>query len=418
MSRQRISKIAIVGDGPAGTTLAALLAAAGRDVVVLGRGRPQGLIVGESLIPAVIPLLRRLGIEDEVREYAMYKPGATFVLRDGETISFSFDEWAGSLPGYAYNVPRERFDRTLGDAAERAGASVVSATARLSADPERSGGIRFDDATAELVHSTLGGAADLIVDATGRGRALARALSLGSMPGDRYDEALFAHCEGIPLVRDGNVHIDHLEHGWCWRIPLPGRVSVGIVMDNEWLAKFGDDATARYDACLHGDAFLRRLTGDARRVSDVMKYNNYQNTTPTGVGEGWALVGDAFGFIDPIFSSGLYLAMDGARALADAILAGGDQAALRAYEKRQLHQYQAWRNVVGYFYDGRLFDLIQLGRIENPNLIGRLMNPHVSKNISRMLTGESTDRTYTQWLLDVLINHALVGTGPSELAVR
>jgi flavin-dependent dehydrogenase len=417
MSRQRIQKVAVVGDGPAGTTLAALLARAGRDVLLFSRGRPQGLVVGESLIPAVIPLLRELGIEDEVRGYSMYKPGATFVLRDGETISFKFDEWAGSVPGYAYNVPRAEFDASLRRTCENAGVCVIDAGARLETDPSTPDRLRFVGESEEAVHAQFGATPDLIVDATGRGRLFSRLLSLESAPSDRYDDALFAHCDGVPLVHDGNVHIDHLEHGWCWRIPLPGRVSVGIVMNSERFAAYGDDPTVRYDACMAGEPNLARMMGGATRTSGVMKYNNYQNTTLRGVGDGWALVGDAFGFVDPIFSSGLHLAMDGAQALARAIIKGGE-GAMSAYEQRQLRDYQAWRNVVSYFYDGRLFDLIEFGQVADPNLIGRLVNPHISKRISRLLTGESTTTAYSQWLLDMLISRGLVGTGPSNLAIR
>lgn len=417
MSRQRIKRVAIVGDGPAGTTLAALLARVGIRVALFARGRPQGLLVGESLIPAVIPMLERLGVEDEVRSYAVYKPGATFVLRDGQTISFRFDEWAGRVPGYAYNVPRDRFDRTLRDACERAGTAIIEETARLQADPDAPGRIRFVGESDEKVRESLGGAPQLVVDATGRSRAFARLLSLDSAPGDRKDEALFAHCEGVPLLLDGNVHIDHLDHGWCWRIPLPGRTSLGVVVNAEHIAALGDTPERRYDACLATDSFLSKFAGDARRVSGVVKYDNYQNTTLKGVGPGWALVGDAFGFIDPVFSSGLFLAMDGARALAHAVLTATERAMIE-YEERQLRHYRAWRKVVGYFYDGRLFDLIELGRTPDPNLIGRLMNPHVSKYVSRTLTGESTATVYSQWLLGTLIDRALVGTGPSELAIR
>ena len=81
---RRIRSVAIVGDGPAGTTLATLLARAGVECVLFARGRPATLVVGESMVPAVVPVLRRLGIEDEVRSYAQYKPGASF--RVGDTI--------------------------------------------------------------------------------------------------------------------------------------------------------------------------------------------------------------------------------------------------------------------------------------------------------------------------------------------
>jgi flavin-dependent dehydrogenase len=384
---------------------------------LFSRGRPDGLLVGESLIPAVIPLLRELAVEDEVRGYATYKPGATFVLRDGNTISFSFDEWASTVPGYAYNVPRDRFDATLRGAATAAGVQVFDESAQLERDPERPDRVALSAKTSSEVRGFFNGSPDLIVDATGRTRLLARLLGLQSDPGDRCDEALFAHCEGVPLVHDGHVHIDHLDYGWCWRIPLPGRVSVGIVIDPKRLAGLGDKPAERFDACLRSDPHLADLAQASRRVSDVAKYNNYQNTTRRGVGPGWALVGDAFGFIDPIFSSGLYLAMNGARELARAVLDGAPHA-MKAYETRQVREYAAWRNLVGYFYDGRLFDLIEVGQLRASNLVGRVMNPHVSKRISRTLTGESTSSGYSQWLIARLVASKLVGSGPSVLAIR
>ena len=154
MPRRILRSVAIAGDGPAGTTLAALLARDGVRVAVFARGRPTGLVVGESLIPAVTPILRTLGIEDEVRSYGVRKPGATFVQRDGETVAFRFAATAGRLPGYAYNVPRDRFDATLLEVCRRSGAHVVPEPARLERDPDAPG---RDEALA----LTTGGDAEL-----------------------------------------------------------------------------------------------------------------------------------------------------------------------------------------------------------------------------------------------------------------
>lgn len=411
-------KVAIVGDGPAGTTLATLLAREGIPVVLFARGRPAGLVVGESLVPAVTPILRELGIEEEVRSYGVFKPGATFVQRDGETVAFRFADFAGRVPGYAYNVARDRFDATLLECVRRSGARVVPTPARVEVDPDEPGRVRLAGASAQAAGDLLGGPPDLIVDATGRASALARLLDLPTEAGDRRDFALFAHCEGVALDNAGHVHMDHLENGWCWRIPVgPERVSLGIVVRPDVASSFGRDAEAQFEGMLASDPRLKQLTAHGRRLSPVLRYSNYQRTTLRGVGPGWALVGDAFGFVDPIFSSGLLLAMDGARALAAAVRAGS-AAAYRRYQARQLLHYSAWRRLVSYYYDGRIFELIRLGHPEQENWIGRLVNPHVTKRVSRILTGESTTAPYSRWLLRFMITHGLRGQGPSELRIR
>jgi flavin-dependent dehydrogenase len=411
-------KLAVVGDGPAGTTLATLLARDGMRVVLFSRGRPAGLVVGESLIPALTPILRELGVEDEVRSYGVLKPGATFVQRDGETVAFRFADFAGRVPGYAYNVARDRFDATLLEAVRRSGAQVLPTPARLEADPDAQGRVRLAGESAALARDLLGGEPDLIVDATGRANALARLLELPVEAGDRRDFALFAHCEGVPLDNAGHVHMDHLERGWCWRIPVGGeRVSLGIVVSPEVVRGFGRDPEVQFESMLEADPRLKLLWAHGRRVSPVLRYSNYQRTTLRGVGPGWALVGDAFGFVDPIFSSGLLLAMDGARALAAAVRVGSP-GAYRRYQERQLLHLAAWRRLVSYYYDGRIFELIRLGNPEQANWIGRLVNPHVTKRVSRILTGESTADRYSRWLLDFMIAQGLRGRGPSDLRVR
>ena len=226
-----------------------------------------------------------------------------------------------------------------------------------------------------------------------------------------------SHWEGVPVEREGHVYSDRLGHGWCWRIPLPGRVSLGIVVDGGVLARLGSGVEEQYEATLRQEPHLRRLTDGARRLTAVARYTNYQLTTLRGVGTGWALVGDSFGFIDPVFSSGLYLTFDGARSLARAVLRG-TRAAFRRYERQQIRHLQAWQRVVDYFYDGRLLALLRLREEVPERWIGRLAHPHVSRQLPRMFTGEATKGRYGPWLLDFMIRHALREADPAVLRIQ
>ncbi len=405
--------VAVLGAGPVGSSLAAYLARRGVDVTLFDGGTRPPLVVGESLVPAIVPFLQALGVEEEVASYATYKPGASFVFDLEDSLSFRFDEVPDAAVAYAYNVPRDRFDRTLREAAVAAGARFVAANARV----ERAAGERVRLAPASLEAAGLRRAPDFIVDAAGRGRLLARALDLPRREGDRRDTALHAHLEGVPLLREGNVHTDRLRHGWCWRIPLPGRVSVGLVVDPAVLAEYGHGAEEQFDACLRHDPVLRSWGCTAKRLTPVMKYTNYQARCERGVGPGWALAGDAFGFVDPVFSSGLLLGMDGAWALAQALFDGSERA-LRRYERRVLHHLSTWQRLVGYFYDGRLFTLFKVGEVQAQRFPGRLLDAHFRRHLPRIFTGEATRSRYSVGLLDFMVRYALTGEDPRQLAVH
>ncbi len=386
MRSARGRSIAVIGAGPAGATLATLLARAGFRVAIFSRARPSTLVVGESLVPAVIPILRELGVEDEVRAYSVFKPGATFVVDREFTIQIAFDEVCSRIPGYAFNVPRDRFDATLRAVCERSGAHFIEASAqveRVPLSPGEPGDPRVQLTPESLAAASeiLGGPPDWVVDASGRSRQFARLLELPSYGQDRRDMALFAHCAGVVLDHPGHVHSDRLEHGWCWRIPLPGRVSLGIVADPAVFRSLGESAEEQYDAFLRTDPHLKRMFEGARRLTPVVRYGNYQLTTLRGVGDGWALVGDAFGFIDPVFSSGLYLAMEGARILADAIRTG-TPSALSRYERRHLRHIEAWRSAIGYFYDGRFFALFRVRNQAQQRFVGRLIDRFAGRHVA------------------------------------
>ncbi len=411
-----INTVAILGGGPAASTLATLLAGEGIRVAVLHRPRPAPLLVGESLVPAIIPILRRLGVEDEVRAYAKYKPGAIFNMNAFGDYPFTFKDFCGPLPDYAYNVPRLKFESTLLAAAQRAGAKVFEMEARV----ERGGRpdqVRLTGDTLTATDNFFGGHPDLIVDATGRARVLPKLLEIPSREGGRKDTALFAHLDRTELYQDGYVHSSRLDHGWSWRIPLPGRVSLGIVIGSEHPPKYGATPEERYDNLLKQDSVLRIATAGATRLTPVMEYTNYQLVSERLVGDGWVLVGDTAGFIDPVFSSGLLIGITSATALFDAIRAG-TAVAYQRYEAEVIHHLKTWHEIVNYFYDGRMFTSFRVGEMMRDNLLIRLAYPHVNKHMGRIFTGSAAKASYSMGLMRFLMKYGLKGEDPKEMSIR
>lgn len=405
--------MAVLGGGPAGATLAALLAQGGVEVALFHRPKRPAIVVGESLVPAVVPYLRKLGVEEEVAGYGIWKGGATFVFDAESRLNIRFDEVRGARTTYSYNVDRSRFDATLLEAARRAGARVVDQPARL----ERDAGDRVRIDPQSLEAAGLGAQPDFVVDAAGRGRSLPRLLGLERVDGDRQDAALHAHFEGIEVEIPGNVHTDRLEHGWLWRIPLPGRVSMGLVIDAQLIRKFGDTPEEQLDSYLRHDRVIRDYAAPARRVTPVLRYTNYQSRTKRGVGENWALAGDCFGFVDPVFSSGVLLAFQSGDLLARALLSGSRRQLVR-YERVMMRHYDSWQRVIRWFYDGRLLTLFRVGQVVRDTLPGRLLDFHFRKHMPRIFTGEDVTNRYSLGLVKFMVHHGLVGNDPAALRIE
>jgi flavin-dependent dehydrogenase len=416
MAGTQIRSVAVIGGGPVGSALATYLAEAGVHVAMFQRGKRPEIVVGESLVPAIIPFLQKLGVEEEVASYSVYKPGASFTFTLERKQSFRFDQVRGGKSRYAYNVPRAEFDATLRKRALKAGVRVFDFGGVLEKAPAPDR-VRLSEATLAASEGALDGQPDFIVDAGGRTRLLARLLEIRSTAGPRRDTALHAHLEGVPLLIEGNVHSDRLERGWGWRIPLPGRVSVGLVVPSDHLERFGTGAEQQYDALLRHDPTTSWWAAEAKRITPVVKYNNYQLRSSRGVGPGWALVGDAFGFVDPVFSSGLLIGMQGAESLAQAIL-DGRAAAFSRYEREVQRALTIWQRLVDYYYDGRLFTLFQVGEYVEQSILGKLTSWHMKAHLPRIFTGEGTTSRYNVALLDFMIRYGLAGNDPRELEVR
>lgn len=418
---KRPPRIAILGAGPAGSALAALLARQGIQSVVFDDEKRPALLVGESLIPAIVAILQRMGIEDRVAAIAQHKPGASFIHHRGTRMDFNFMSVKGRLPTYAYNVPRPAFDDVIKDFAKEQGVMFVKHRAHLVAHPGGKPELELDAAALEAGGWRDGDKPALVVDASGRSRTSARLLGISAETGPRKDTAHFAHFTGIEHpYPQGQIAIMFHEWGWSWRIPLPDRLSFGVVMNPKSLPDFGSNGEERLDKILATDSVLAPLATSRQRVSDVYTYTNYQLLSDRAHGPGWVSIGDAFGFVDPMLSPGVFLALDAAESLS-AIFAKHGAALLDApekltkelgrYEKRQRAWHEAWHELISYFYDGRIVAFYERGmqlKTDYPGRFSNMMEAISSRTLALMATGASTMsvacryylRGCSKWLLN------------------
>jgi len=428
MSAEGSTPIVIIGGGPAGTTLAILLAEASIPVVLVEDGKRPDLVVGESLIPAVVPLLRKLGIEDEVKAISQHKPGVSFLHEKAAPIHFNFSPVARYLPTYAYNVPRPQFDELLRTRAEQAGVNFIRHRAKLTAhpgNPERE--LALSDESLAAIPQLGGRQPRLIVDATGRGRLSARLLAIDAHHGPRKDVAHFAHFTDCPRpTPEGQVVINSLSEGWAWVIPLPDRVSIGIVVNKETARRWGETPAQRLQYALDNEALLQTAVPNAKRISPTATYNNYQLTSKRGHGPGWVATGDAFGFVDPMLSSGLFLAMHSSHLLFDRALSRPEhhwQPGINRYLDEFSQWLHCWKELIQYFYDGRIFALHEAGtqtaaRIPIPSPFS-LLEKHTSKHIACMASGALTTKRYSRSILSFASKHLVWGVPkPQHFAIH
>jgi flavin-dependent dehydrogenase len=439
MDQDRL-RVAIVGAGPAGSALAILLARQGGDVTLFDDGRHPDLLVGESLVPAVVPILQRLGFEGETASFSRVKPGVSFIWSPTDRVSITFNRFAPAVFPYAYNIPRPQFDAALLARAVAAGVRHVRARARLQpvTSPATSAELALAPETLAAVPALADRPPHLIVDATGRARHAARVLAIPARLGPRKDVAHFAHFEGFRWDdAPGQVLIARGEAGgWSWCIPLQERLSIGIVLDQDDAARLGRTPEERLERAIATDPWLVSIAGDAKRMTDVATYANYQLISEQGHGRGWVMLGDAFGFIDPMLSPGVFLALRSAELLADGLAPWLGRreipspatldAALASYADSQNEMLSAWFELVAYLYDGRLAALMEAGRawMSSPNILpgSRLLKQraqdHIARHVGLMASGAATTSRYSRGLLRFLSRHALRGVDPAGLAIR
>ncbi len=313
--------VLIIGGGPAGSTAAALLAERGRNVVLLEKDEHPRFHIGESLLPRNTKIFDRLGLREQVAAIGVHKPGAEFVSdATGQRVRFSFAEGLDKVYTSSWQVPRAEFDQLLWRTAQAKGAHT--------ADRTRVTEVQFAPPGGRAQVTAIGPegipqhyAPRYLLDATGRDTLLAN--KLGGKSANKFNStaALFAHYRGVER-RDGElegyISIHLVDDGWFWLIPLPDDVmSVGFVGNRS--------AFANRKGSPH-DMFMQRIAASpsvsarmkhADMLTEVTSTGNFSYQNPSCHGPGWLMIGDSFAFLDPVFSSGVLLAMNAAEMGAD-----------------------------------------------------------------------------------------------------
>lgn len=306
-----IHDVVVIGGGPAGSTVASFLAMRGRRVLLLEKDRHPRFHIGESLLPMNIPIFERLGVREQVEAIGMHKTGAEFNAPGKEPVRYRFRDGLRGSPPFAWQVRRSEFDELLLRNSQRLGADVREGV--------RVREVRFpDDAPVQIdVTDETGNASTLharfVVDASGRDTLLADRLGFKQRNPAHNSAAVFGHFANVPR-RDGEdagiISMYWFEHGWYWMIPLrDGAMSIGAVCWPYYLKSRKKPVDEFLFDTLRMNPLIGERVKDAHLLAPAQATGNFSYQATRMGGERFLIVGDAFAFIDPIFSTGVFLAM-------------------------------------------------------------------------------------------------------------
>lgn len=349
--------VIVIGGGPGGSNLATHLAQAGIETAIFERENYPRFHIGESLLPASMPLLKETGFFN-VLDSGKYirKYGAQFIDYETEAeIRFGFEDGFNPDIPFAFEVQRADFDKDMLDYAEKCGA--------IRHQPERVTGAEFLDDRVIVKTNKGEYGARFVLDSTGRDALLGKRLSTRQANKDLNNVAIFAHYDDVkrfPAQYEGDITIGLLPNrSWTWIIPFKGnRTSVGVVCSSSQF-QGRDDILSFMEERLTASIRVQDKMKNALRCSEAQMIGNYSHKTDKFFGQRWMLVGDSAVFLDPIFSTGVHVALKSSSLAADAVkqalaqsLTFDQQGLGETYQEQVLKGVNRFRNLVGLFYEG------------------------------------------------------------------
>lgn len=354
----------VIGGGPAGATVSALLAEQGHSVLVLERDNIPRFHVGESLIPETYWPLQRLGLIDQLKASAYPKKFSVQFISDGwkESAPFYFDEHDPHESSQTWQVERADFDLMLINNAIDKGATVRSYAhvTEVLFEGDTATGVRVklqsgDDSESKVIQSKV------IIDCSGTSSFLSNRLKLRQPDPILQKATIWTYWKGAyrgPGKDEGATLIMQTEgkNSWFWYIPLRDDiVSVGCTGSLKYMFPKGATAESTYERELERCPALQKRLEGAERCMDFNTTKDYSYRSSQAAGPGWVLCGDAFSFIDPVYSSGVYLALKGGEMVADAVHVALDkndlsQESLSTWKDEYLAGVENFRKLVYAFY--------------------------------------------------------------------
>jgi flavin-dependent dehydrogenase len=350
--------VIVAGGGPAGSATAGLLAQKGHQVLLLEWDKFPRYHIGESLVTGSMPTLEELGVLERIDAMGTVKKyGGTLLWGANQgTWDFRFAEFGRH--DYAYQVRRADFDSLLLTRARELGVAVLEETSMKEPifDSDRIVGVEYKDrgGEARTAHCRM------FIDASGQQHILARRFKLIEWQEDLRNLAVWAYFAGCELyegTRAGDVITENRPDGWFWFIPLADNtVSIGYVTPTESVKESSDNLEALFYRELAAADEVRRLSADAYPVSRFRTARDWSYTCRQFYGPGWALVGDAAAFVDPLLASGVTLALLGAKGLSDTldlVLRNPEleEHAMSVYDKNYREFLDTVLDFVRFFYD-------------------------------------------------------------------
>jgi len=353
----------VMGGGPAGSTVATLVARAGLKTLLVERERLPRPSVGESLMPETYWIFERLGVLEKLKTSSYSKKvGVQFVNKTGkESAPFFFCSHDERECSQTWHVDRAEFDKMLWDNAAKAGASCFDSTRVLDVqlDQEQATGVLLQQAAAPAQNV----AARVVVDATGKHSLLGSKLGVRRVDPNLRKAAIWGHFRGGQRDEQGGgvktIILQTRENrSWFWYIPQrDDLISVGVVGDSDYLLKGRRSPAEVFDEELRDCERLQVWLAEAHLADELRVDKEFSYSTDRAAGDGWVLVGDAWGFIDPVYSSGVYFALKSAELAADSIVEGfqnGDVSAkmLGRWLPHFAERAGLLRKLVNAFYSG------------------------------------------------------------------